>query len=40
MDQDLLVKSAELLAKHGAQINVAQIKSAQAGLRQPGGEKQ
>ena len=35
MDQDLLVDAAELLAKYGAQVDVAQIKADQARPRYP-----
>ncbi len=35
MDQDLLVDAAELLARYGAQVDVAQIKADQAKPRYP-----
>tara|TARA_E500000178_G_scaffold299773_1_gene307639 strand:- start:1403 stop:1549 length:147 start_codon:yes stop_codon:yes gene_type:complete len=35
MDQDLLVDAAELLARYGADVDVAKIKAAQAEARYP-----
>jgi hypothetical protein len=39
MDQDLIVKAAELLSKTGNNLDVAEIKRMQAGMRKPGGEQ-
>ena len=39
MDQDMIIKSAELLAKTGTTIDTNEIKRLQAGLRKPGGEQ-
>tara|TARA_S200000501_G_scaffold59349_1_gene49713 strand:+ start:6470 stop:8548 length:2079 start_codon:yes stop_codon:yes gene_type:complete len=40
MDQDLVIKAAELLSKHGIALDQAKIKEMQAGMRQPGGAVQ
>ena len=39
MDQDMIIKGAELLAKTGTTIDTNEIKRLQAGLRKPGGEQ-
>jgi len=39
MDQELLIKAAETLAKYGIAVDVAEIKARQSGLRQPGGDQ-
>ena len=39
MDQDLIIKAAELLSKTGNNLDVAEIKRMQAGMRKPGGEQ-
>ena len=40
MDQELVIKAAELLSKHGIALDQAKIKEMQAGIRQPGGAVQ